>query len=105
MLERRTTACPGNLLALLAIISGFMGRLRLYWSRCRARRESPSFARNIVPPQDPPALAEALATLLDEKWLCERFGREARRTAAERFDVSRMLDCMEGAFRHLVRAA
>ena len=59
----------------------------------------------VVPPEDPSSLAAAMATLLDDKLLCERYGREARRVAAERFDIRHMLDCMEGTFRHVVRAA
>jgi glycosyltransferase involved in cell wall biosynthesis len=59
----------------------------------------------VVPPEDPSSLAAAMATLLDDKLLRERYGREARRVAAERFDISHMLDCMEGTFRHVVRAA
>lgn len=32
----------------------------------------------LVPPRDATALAQALASLLEERWLCERMGREAR---------------------------
>jgi len=59
----------------------------------------------IVPPEDPPALAEALQKLLDDDVLRERFGRESRQRAAERFGIGRMIDCMEGAFLRVARAA
>jgi glycosyltransferase involved in cell wall biosynthesis len=50
----------------------------------------------LAPPRDVPAIARALATLLDDPVARESMGRAARRTAVERFDVNsaarRLLD-------------
>jgi glycosyltransferase involved in cell wall biosynthesis len=42
----------------------------------------------LAPPRDVPAIARALATLLDDPVARESMGRAARRTAVERFDVN-----------------
>jgi glycosyltransferase involved in cell wall biosynthesis len=46
----------------------------------------------LVPPGDAPALAEAMATVLEDDALARRLGSAAERTAKERFSLSRMCD-------------
>jgi len=46
----------------------------------------------IVPPEDPPALAAAVAELLDAPQRRDDMGRRARCLAEERFDARRMID-------------
>jgi glycosyltransferase involved in cell wall biosynthesis len=44
----------------------------------------------LVPPRDPRALADAMARLLDDPDLRQRFGQAGRRMAAERYDAGRL---------------
>lgn len=50
----------------------------------------------LVPKQDPPALAAALARLLDEPMLRERLATAARQTALERYDLPVVAERIEG---------
>ena len=52
----------------------------------------------IVPPQDAPALAAAIARLLDDPALAARLGTAARRRASADFSKATMLDRMESIF-------
>jgi glycosyltransferase involved in cell wall biosynthesis len=52
----------------------------------------------LVPPQDPAALAQALARLASDAALRQRMGQQGRRIAVEQFTVSQMLDRMEDVF-------
>jgi glycosyltransferase involved in cell wall biosynthesis len=53
----------------------------------------------IVPPQDTPALASALARLMDDAALRARLGEAARRFALERCTLAAMCDAMEEVYR------
>lgn len=53
----------------------------------------------VVPPQDPPALASALARLAADPAMCARLGAAARDKALARFSREVMLDRMEAVFR------
>ena len=53
----------------------------------------------VVPPQDPPALASALARLATDPELGARLGAAAREKALVRFSREAMLDRMEAVFR------
>ncbi len=53
----------------------------------------------IVPPRDPEALTDALATLMGDDALRHRFGVEGFAYAREHFGIRAMLDQMEGLFR------
>lgn len=52
----------------------------------------------VVPPRDTPALAAALARLVDDTALRERLGRAARAFALERCTLAAMCDAMEEVF-------
>ncbi len=52
----------------------------------------------LVPPRDPPALAQALARLMRDAALRERMGRAAHDYAQDNFGIDRMLDAMECVF-------
>jgi glycosyltransferase involved in cell wall biosynthesis len=56
----------------------------------------------LVPPCDPPALARALARLLDDPELRTRLGTAGRRRMEERFSLEAMLDAKERLYRELV---
>jgi glycosyltransferase involved in cell wall biosynthesis len=56
-----------------------------------------------VPPRDPPALREALETLLADRALRERFGKAARRRARERFSWDDVTDATLLAYRDVLR--
>jgi glycosyltransferase involved in cell wall biosynthesis len=56
----------------------------------------------LVPPCDPPALARALARLLDDPELRARLGTAGRRRMEERFSLEAMLDAKERLYRELV---
>jgi glycosyltransferase involved in cell wall biosynthesis len=58
----------------------------------------------VVPPRDAPALARAIARLLDDPALARRLGSAARAEAVERFSQDRMLDRMEAVFRDALAA-
>ena len=55
----------------------------------------------LVPPGDPPALADAIATIAADAEARERMGAAARDEAAERFGMARMLDDLEGLYLEL----
>lgn len=55
-----------------------------------------------VPPGDPPALAAALARLLDDRVLRDRLGAAARARARAEFDVRVMGDRVAGIYRTLL---
>jgi glycosyltransferase involved in cell wall biosynthesis len=57
----------------------------------------------IVPPQDPAALAGALARLMDDAGLRERLGRNARAFALEHCTLEAMCDAMEEVFEAAVK--
>ena len=57
----------------------------------------------LVPPRDPGALREAIATLLRDRDLRERMGAAARARAVERFDERRVADRVVEAYRMLLR--
>ena len=57
----------------------------------------------IVPPQDPAALAAALARLMDDAALRERLGRNARAFALEHCTLEAMCDAMEEVFEAAIR--
>lgn len=52
----------------------------------------------LVPPRDPPGLAQALARLMRDAALRERMGRAAHEYAQANFGIDRMLDAMERVF-------
>jgi glycosyltransferase involved in cell wall biosynthesis len=53
----------------------------------------------LVPPKDSESLGQAVARLITDPDLRERFGAEARRVALSRFTFSKMIDRMENVFR------
>jgi len=57
----------------------------------------------VVPPQDTPAIAAAVARLMDDKELRERLGRAAHAFALERCTLAAMCDAMEEVFRSVPR--
>jgi glycosyltransferase involved in cell wall biosynthesis len=59
----------------------------------------------LVPPRDPQSLAQALSKLLTNKSLREELGREGRRIAEERFDVSRVVTATLGVYERLISRA
>lgn len=52
----------------------------------------------LVPPRDPQALAEALATLMNDRAMRARMGHAAHRYAQAHFGIDAMLDAMEAVF-------
>lgn len=59
----------------------------------------------VVPPADPPALAERLRHLLDDAALRARFGRAGRARAERRFAYGRMIDDLLGVYRRVTGGA
>jgi glycosyltransferase involved in cell wall biosynthesis len=59
----------------------------------------------VVPPADPPALAAALCTLLDDVSLRERMGRAARQRVEERFSVEKVVPDMLSVYRSVREGA
>jgi rhamnosyl/mannosyltransferase len=57
----------------------------------------------VVPPHDPPALAEATNQLLSDERLREQLGRAARTRAYEEFTVERMIDRVYAEYDRLLR--
>jgi glycosyltransferase involved in cell wall biosynthesis len=55
----------------------------------------------LVPPCNPEALADALAQLVSDAHLRERFGRAARQRVAEEFSTERMVRAKEDLYRRL----
>ncbi|MDQ2676135.1 MAG: glycosyltransferase, partial [Actinomycetota bacterium] len=53
----------------------------------------------LVPPEDPRALADAIARLLEDPDLREAYGKAARRDALERFDLTRLAKRHADAYR------
>ena len=59
----------------------------------------------LVPPDDPPALAESLGWLLEDSATCERMGAAGRRCSAkELFDLERNLAALDAECERLVAA-
>ena len=58
----------------------------------------------LVPPDDPPALADAMATLIADSVLAARMGHQARIHAQQDFDFARFVDAYESAY-HMACAA
>lgn len=58
----------------------------------------------LVPPLDPPALADALERLLRDRALATRLGAAARRRALERFSVATQVDRLEGVWQEVLAA-
>jgi starch synthase len=59
----------------------------------------------LVPPDDPPALAEALCTLLLSPEVGAEMGREGRRVVAERYSLDAMAEAVRAVYgRVTVRA-
>jgi glycosyltransferase involved in cell wall biosynthesis len=56
----------------------------------------------MVPPRDPAALAEALARLVEDPPLRQRFGAAARRRICAMFDQERQIDRLEGIYAELL---
>jgi glycosyltransferase involved in cell wall biosynthesis len=56
----------------------------------------------LVPPKDPPALAEAVAHLLREPDLARRFGEAARRRVESEFTLSAMVGRLERLYEDLL---
>jgi rhamnosyl/mannosyltransferase len=56
----------------------------------------------VVPPHDPPALAEAINQLLGDDRLRQRMGRAAQLRAYEEFTVERMVDRVYAEYERLV---
>ncbi len=59
----------------------------------------------LVPPQDVPALTEALKTLIEDESLRHRFGIAGRRQVLAQFGLDHMLDRMEDVFRQVLSKA
>ncbi|HSL81674.1 MAG TPA: glycosyltransferase family 4 protein [Thermoanaerobaculia bacterium] len=59
----------------------------------------------LVPPEDPPALAAALARILDDPELARRFGRRGREAFLERFSLERGTEEMARLYRALVHSS
>ena len=59
----------------------------------------------VVPPNDPQALAAAIARLLADRTLGERLAASARAFVAPRFGLATMLDRMDAAFRRAIEDA
>lgn len=58
----------------------------------------------VVPPRDPPALAEAINPLLGDERLLEQMGRAAQARAYEEFTVERMIERVYAEYDRLLRA-
>jgi len=56
----------------------------------------------IVPPEDPPALADGIARLLRDRATASRLGRAAQARAQDAFDLRRMVDDIEAVYREVV---
>jgi glycosyltransferase involved in cell wall biosynthesis len=56
----------------------------------------------LVPPRDAPALAEAIARLLDDPLLRGEMGRQSRRLATELFDEERIVAETLSLYRRLL---
>jgi glycosyltransferase involved in cell wall biosynthesis len=56
----------------------------------------------MVPPQDPPALAEALGRLVEDAPLRQRFGTAARRRVCAMFDQEQQIDRLEEIYAKLL---
>ena len=59
----------------------------------------------LVPPEDPVALAEAIARLLQDHALAERLGRAARTRVREQFSLERMTSEIEAVYHDVLSAA
>jgi L-malate glycosyltransferase len=59
----------------------------------------------LVPPRDPPALADAIVKLLADRDLAERFGRTGRRRVQDTFSLERMVTRTEALYRDLLDTA
>lgn len=59
----------------------------------------------LVPPHDPPSLADAIVKLLVDRDLAERFGAAGRRRALDHFSLDRMIARTEQLYRDLLGAA
>lgn len=57
----------------------------------------------LVPPQDAASLAEAIETVLKDQPLRRRMGEQARKTALERYQRSKIVDQVEDLFRDVCR--
>ncbi len=58
----------------------------------------------IVPPHDPPALAQAINALLNDESLRQRLGRAAQQRAYHEFTVEKMIDRVYGEYNALRRS-
>jgi glycosyltransferase involved in cell wall biosynthesis len=58
----------------------------------------------VVPPRDPPAMADACVRLLGDELLRHRLGSAARRRALEFFTVDKAVDAFDGIYADLARA-
>ena len=56
----------------------------------------------LVPPRDPPALAQAICRLLDSPELAARFGQAGRKRVTERFSLERMVQETESLYLDLL---
>jgi rhamnosyl/mannosyltransferase len=56
----------------------------------------------LVPPQDAPALARALASMLDNPEKTEAMGRASRKRAEELFDEEMMIDKICSVYEELL---
>ncbi len=56
----------------------------------------------LVPPEDPAALADGIAQLLNDPTTASRLGSEARTRIKEHFRLDRMVDAVEAVYRELV---
>jgi glycosyltransferase involved in cell wall biosynthesis/peptidoglycan/xylan/chitin deacetylase (PgdA/CDA1 family) len=56
----------------------------------------------LVPPRDPSALAEAVATLLDDRTRAQELGSEARRDVRQRFAPEAMVHAIESLYEDLL---
>jgi glycosyltransferase involved in cell wall biosynthesis len=57
----------------------------------------------LVPPRDARALESAIARLLEDRFLAERFGRAGRRRVEEHFSVARMVSETQSLYLDLLR--
>jgi rhamnosyl/mannosyltransferase len=59
----------------------------------------------VVPPADPPALAEAINRLLADEDTCARYGRNARARYDQRFTASAMTAAYTAVYRRVAEEA